>query len=89
MYSSMFLYGSRGLLSIGGMGGLVLHLGMTGMARNPPLAQVLRVSQSSLLQEHVADMCHRSEIIHTVNAGCELSRIDPNLLEKPRNKGRN
>ncbi|KAK4327784.1 hypothetical protein Pmani_001754 [Petrolisthes manimaculis] len=69
-----------GLLSVGGVGGLVLHLGMTGMARNPPLAQVLRVSQSSLLQEHVADMCHSLCVYVPSLTRLLLPRVDPVVL---------
>ncbi|KAK3858369.1 hypothetical protein Pcinc_035443 [Petrolisthes cinctipes] len=69
-----------GLLSVGGVGGLVLHLGMTGMARNPPLAQVLRVSQSSLLQEHVADMCHSLCVYVPALTRLLLPRVDPVVL---------
>lgn len=61
---SFYLLPHRGMLSSGGLVGLILHLGMTSLSRNPPLAQVLRASQSSLLQEHVADMCHRLDLYH-------------------------
>ncbi|XP_042233924.1 zinc transporter 6-like isoform X2 [Homarus americanus] len=69
-----------GMLSIGGMLGLVLHLGMTTLAHNPPLTQVLRASQSSLLQEHVADMCRSLCNYVPSLTRVLLPRVDPVVL---------
>ncbi|KAK8396935.1 hypothetical protein O3P69_005137 [Scylla paramamosain] len=69
-----------GMLSIGGVLGLFLHLGMTSLSRNPPLAQVLRASQSSLLQEHVADMCHSLCNYIPSLTRILLPRVDPLVL---------
>ncbi|XP_069184008.1 zinc transporter 6 [Procambarus clarkii] len=69
-----------GMLSIGGMIGLVLHLGMTSLAHNPPLTQVLRASQSSLLQEHVADMCQSLCNYVPALTRILLPRVDPVVL---------
>ncbi|XP_069950792.1 zinc transporter 6-like isoform X2 [Cherax quadricarinatus] len=69
-----------GMLSVGGILGLVLHLGMTTLAHNPPLTQVLRASQSSLLQEHVADMCQSLCNYVPALTRILLPRVDPVVL---------
>ncbi|XP_042883331.1 zinc transporter 6-like isoform X1 [Penaeus japonicus] len=69
-----------GMLCMGGIVGLLLHLGMTALAHNPPLTQVLRASQSSLLQEHVADMCQSLCNYVPTLSRVLLPRVNPVVL---------
>lgn len=69
-----------GMLSMGGIVGLILHLGMTTLAQNPALKQVLRASQSSFLQEHVADMCQSLCSYIPALTRILLPRVDPVVL---------
>nr|XP_027228322.1 zinc transporter 6-like isoform X3 [Penaeus vannamei]XP_027228323.1 zinc transporter 6-like isoform X4 [Penaeus vannamei] len=69
-----------GMLCMGGIVGLLLHLGMTVLAHNPPLTQVLRASQSSLLQEHVADMCQSLCNYVPALSRVLLPRVNPVVL---------
>ncbi|XP_076034885.1 zinc transporter 6-A-like [Oratosquilla oratoria] len=69
-----------GLLTLGGIVGLILHISMTLCTHNPPLAYVLQSSQSSPLQEHVADICQSICIHIPALRHLLLPRVNPMVL---------
>ena len=58
-------------MTIGGLIGLILHVGMTAGAYNPPLNHVFVASESSPLQEHFSQISQRfSILIHFSESLC-------------------